>query len=174
MEIAFRVLSSLFIVATTSILGDILYLKFSEKEKKSEEEAKLKRTVKLDKRISIAFIALLIFVNIVGILIVALPKVVTEYLGFNYVVTLCVWWIPVIFSGVVCGLASVQATYDEEKITVKRLFAKPKEYFYRDITYYSKIGNLKVVTANGSFTLFNALSGAKSLREFIQKKLEDN
>lgn len=118
--------------------------------------------------------ALLIFTNIIGILIIALPKVIIEYLKFNYVATLCVWWIPIILDDVVFYFMCTTVKYDDDKITVKKLFHKPKEYYYGDIISYTKSGNLKVITKNGSFTLFNAFAGTNSLREIIAKKKETN
>lgn len=62
------------------------------------------------------------------------------------------------------------ATYDDEKITIKKLFSKAKGYYFADIISFTKTGNLKVVTKNGKFMLFNALSGTKSLRQLITGK----
>ena len=63
-----------------------------------------------------------------------------------------------------------KATYDDEKIIFKKIFRKPKAYYFSDITSFTKTGNLKVVTKNGSFMLFNALSGTNSLRQLIAEK----
>lgn len=176
MEIALRVLSGILVSVSISIIVELivikkLYPKLKKREDDTEQKAKTTKTVKLDKRLSIIFISLLVFVNIIGVLIIALPKVITEYLEFNYIATVCVWWVFVIFEDVFCYFIFMQAAYDDEKIIVKKLFFKPKEYYYSDITYYSKKGNLRVKTPKGSFVLFNALAGTQSLRGVITQKL---
>lgn len=174
MEIALRVISALLVTLSISILGDILYPKFLKREKTNEDKAKAERKVYINNKLSAVFIALLIFCNIVGILIIALPNVVTEILKFNYVTTICVWWIPIIFDSIVVYIMFTKATYDDEKITIKKLFSKPKVYYFSDIISYTKTGNLKVVTKNGNFLLFNALSGTDSLRQVIEEKLSQS
>ena len=63
-----------------------------------------------------------------------------------------------------------QAAYNNEIIIVKRLIIKAKIYKISDIEDYTKEGNLKIYTKQGNFTLFRAMSGTESLREFLNSK----
>lgn len=170
MEIALRVISAFLVGLSTSILGSILYPILLKREKVNEEKAKSEKIVSISKKLAIALVTLLIFLNIIGILIIALPNVIVEFFEFNYIATICIWWIPIIFDDVVAYIIFTKATYDDEKITVKKLFHKPKVYYFSDIVSYTKTGNLKVVTIKGKFTLFNALAGTNSLRQLIAQK----
>ncbi len=169
-EIVLRVITSFIASISASIVCAILTPIFLKREKANEEKAKSEKSVYVSKKFAIVFIALLIFINVIGVLIVALPNVITEYLEFNYVTTICVWWIPMIFDDVVMLLLFTKATYDDEKITVKKPFCKPKVYYYSDIISFTMTGNLKVVTTKGKFMLFNMLAGTNSLRQLIAKK----
>lgn len=170
MEISLRIITSFLISISASILAEILYPIFLKKEKENEEKAKEEHSVHFSKKLARVYIGMLIFLNIIGILIIALPKVITEFLEFNYVATICVWWIPIIFDDVVACIFSTKATYDDEKIVVKKLFRKPKVYYYSDIISFTKTRNLKVETTKGKFLLFNSLSGTDSLRKVIAEK----
>lgn len=170
MEIALRVISAFLVSISTSIIVDILYPIFLKREKANEEKAKSEKSVYVSKKFATGFIVLLIFINIIGIIIIALPKFISEYLEFNYIATICIWWIMIIFDDIVMYFIFTKVTYDEEKIIVKKLFQKPKVYYYSDITSFTKTGNLKVVTTKGKFLLFNALSGTNSLRQILTNK----
>lgn len=170
MEIAFRVITGFMVSVFAAMIVDLLLPKLKKSEAENERIAKSKKYVKLSKKFFAVFLALLSFVNIVGVLIIALPDVVTDYLRFNYTVTILVWWIPLIFSDAMGYFLFTKAMYDDEKIVVKKLFFKPKAYYYDDITDFSQSGNLRVVTSKGKFVLFNAFAGTSSLREFIKQK----
>ena len=170
MQIALRVITGILVSISTSIIGAILYPILLKREQANEEKAKAENSVYVSKKFGATFVCLLVFLNIIGILIIALPNVITEILGFNYVATICIWWIPIIFDDIVTYLLFTKTTYDDVKITVKKLFRKPKIYYFNDITYYTRTGNLKVVTSNGSFMLFNMLAGTNGLRQLIAQK----
>ncbi|MDE6585984.1 MAG: hypothetical protein K2K80_04830, partial [Clostridia bacterium] len=155
------------------IVSSALFPIFLKREIANEKIAKEEKSVKIDKKFFTVFLSLMIFLNLIGVLIIALPDFVTEYLEFNYIATICVWWIPIIFDDVVFCLMCTKATYDDEKMIIKKLFRKPKVYYYSDIISFSKTGNLKVTTTKGNFTLFNAFAGTGSLREFIAVKREN-
>lgn len=183
MELTVRVITGVLIALIIPILISLVYPKlenFAKKReadiqkgvKEREDAAKEEKSVAIDKKLKAFLLPLLIFVNLVGVLLVALPKFVTEYLEFNYVATLCVWWIPILFDDAVfCFMFLTKATYDDEKITVKKPFLKPAVYYFADITSFTKTGNLKVATTKGNFTLFNFFVGTQSLREFIAGKV---
>lgn len=170
MEVALRVVTGFMVSIFAAMIGDLLLPKLRKSEIEKERIAKSKRFVKLSKGLFAVFLTLLSVVNLVGVLIIALPDVVTVYLRFNYTATILVWWIPLIFNDAAGYFLFTQATYDDEKIVVKKLFSKPKAYCYDDITEFSPSGNLRVVTSKGRFVLFNAFAGTSSLREFIEQK----
>ena len=171
MEIVLRVITGVLVSISTSVICGILYPVFLKREKANEKKAKSENRVYFSKKLAAVLISIMIFINIVGILIIALPDVITEIMEFNYIATICIWWVPVIFIDIFYPLIlSTNAIYDDERITVRKLFRKPKVYYYSDITFYTKTGNLKVVTTKGSFTLFNMFAGTNSLRQLIAKK----
>ncbi len=171
MEIALRVITAFLVGISTSIVVSVLYPIFLKREKANEEKAKSENRVYFSKKMTAFFISILILINITGILIVALPDVITEIMGFNYIATICVWWIPVILMDIYYSLILyTHAIYDDEKIIVKKIFRKQKTYYFSDIISYTKTGNLKVVTTTGKFTLFNIYAGTNSLRQLIAEK----
>ena len=166
-----RVISSFLVCVSTSIVVSILYPILLKREKANEEKAKSENRVYFSRKLTALFISILIFINITGILIVALPDVITDIMGFNYIATICIWWIPVILMDIYYPLIIyTHASYDDEKIIIKKIFRKQKIYYFSDIISYTKTGNLKVVTTNGKFTLFNLYAGTNGLRQLIAEK----
>ncbi len=171
MEIALRVISAFLVSASTSVICGILYPIFLKREKTNEEKAKSENSVHFSKKLASLFISIMIFINIIGTLIIAFPNVITEIMKFNYVATICIWWILVIFVDILYPqIIFTTATYDEEKIIIKKVFRKPKTYYFSEILSFTKTGNLKVVTTKGKFTLLNMLSGTNSLKQLIAEK----
>lgn len=170
MEIVLRIITAVIISVFVAEMIDLLLPKFRKRETLNEQQAALEKKVKLSRGLFITFLTLLIFVNAIGILIVALPKIITEYMGFNYIVTILIWWIPLVFDDIIGYFLFTQAVYNDEKIVVKKLFSKPKTYYFSEIVSFSQTGNLKVKTSSGSFMLFNVLAGTSSLRKSIMQK----
>lgn len=167
MQIVIRVLTWLLIDLTIAILMDYWIPKIRAKENRAEEIAQSNRVVKLSKNIRIAFIVLSIFVDVVGVVIAAFPKLITEFYQFDYTVTVVVWYVPLIFDNVMLYFMLTEVKYDDNVIVVKRPLTKTKTYKVDDIVSITHTGNLKVKTKQGSFTLFKALSGTESLRSFL-------
>ncbi|MDE7395706.1 MAG: hypothetical protein K2M95_06285 [Clostridiales bacterium] len=174
MEIALRIITggilSFFVPLLINVIIRSKMPKWEKWEMENEQEAKSKNYVKLDKNFYMFFLVACIIVNLTGILIVALPKLITKYIGFSYIVILIIWWAMLIFDDTMLCLMCTQATYDDEKIVVKKVFCKPKEYYYSDIVDYTVKGNLKVKTTKGNFLLFNLCAGTSSLRDLIIRK----
>lgn len=173
MEIALRIIGGLIITFTCSIMLDWLIPKFKRKEQVDEATAGKNKTVKLSKELTELFAVSIPLLNIVAIIIVAAPVLITEYMGMNYIVVLCVWGAMTLFNDIMMFFLFTKATYDEEKIIVKKVFRKAKDYYYSDITYFSPVANLRVKTTKGSFILFNAFAGTASLRAVLFEKCKD-
>lgn len=168
--ILLNILSMILTELTLQIIFTFLSPYLKKKEKTDEENAKQFRYVKLNKKLLIVFISLSVIIDAVGIIIFAAPDLIINFLGFNYIATIICWWIPLIFDNIFLYFLFTTVKYDDEKIVVKKVFSKPKEYKYDEITSFSHSGNLRVKTKNGSFILFNAMAGTKSLRETLQAK----
>lgn len=170
MTIALRIITQILVAISVAFVIRHMLPKWKKREAEGESEAKEERTVKIDKRLGRTFISLVIFIDLVGIFIVAFPKVIVNYFEFNYVATVIIWWIPVTFDNVVLYFMMTEAKYDDTKIIVKKAFAKEKTYLICDIIDFSRKGNLKVKTKNGNFVLFNTFYGTASLRNFLIEK----
>lgn len=170
LEIALNIITQLLVIVSATLVTSHLLPKWKKKEAEGEANAQRERTVKIDKRLGRTFIWLAIFVDLIGIFIVAFPNVITNIFEFNYVATIIIWWIPVTFDNVMLYFIMTEAKYDDTKIIVKKAFAKEKTYLVCDIIYFSRKGNLKIKTKTGSFVLFNALYGTASLRSFLIEK----
>lgn len=173
MEIALRIIGGLIIAFACSIMLDWLMPKFKRKEQADEATARQNKTVKLGKELSELFIIVVPMVNIVEIIIVAAPILITRYMGMNYIAVVSVWSAMTLFNDIMMFFLFTKATYDDEKITVKKVFRKAKEYYYSDIIYFSPVANLRVKTTKGSFILFNAFAGTASLRAVLFEKCKD-
>lgn len=143
---------------------------FARKEKENEKEAGEKRTVKMSKGLTAAFIVCLIIIHIAEVLILVCKSFITRELG-NYWAVLTIWTAAVALDDVFVYALFTKAYYDDEKIVVLKPLQKAKTYYFDEIESYTFSGNLKVKTANGSFTLLNALSGTDTLRGIIINKI---
>lgn len=149
--------------------------KINKEVAESEQKAKAERSVAAGKKMYTFFLIMLILLNAVGILLVAWPTFFIEYLEFGrngYIGTLIFWFVLIVFDDMVFCFMSTKATYDDEKIVVKKMFSRPKEYYFRDIVGFTRFGNLKVETTSGKFTLLNLFIGTDSLRKFLMQKSE--
>ncbi len=173
LEIVLNVLSMVFIEISVSMIITHLYPKFKKKEIDLEENASQLKHVKMDKMFKSIFVVLAILSNIIGIVIFAFPSIIIAILGFNYLITIIVWWLPLIFSNAILYLLFTEAKYNDKGIFVKKVFSKEKFYKYDDILSYSETGNLKVKTTKGSFVLLNAMAGTNSLRKILKSKRQN-
>lgn len=169
-EISLSIITELLIIFSVTLVINHLLPKWKKKEADGEANARREKTVKLDKKLRRTFIWLSIVVDLVGIFIVAFPYVIVNIFEFNYVATIIIWWVPVIFDNVILYFVMTEAKYDDTKIIVKKAFAKEKTFLICDIVYFSRKGHLKVKTKTGNFVLFYALYGTASLRSFLIEK----
>jgi len=144
---------------------------FKKREEKNEELAKKYNYVKMDKKIISVFKIYSVFAIVIAIVIFAFPKFIKTTLGFNYIATIILWWIPLIFNTIILYFMLIEVSYNDENIIVKKPLLKPKTYNFSDIIYFSKTGNLKVKTLKGNFLLFRAMAGTKTLRELLIAKI---
>lgn len=143
---------------------------FKKREQKNEELAKKYNYVKMDKKIISIFKIYSVFAIVIAIIIFAFPKFIKNTLGFNYIATIILWWMPLIFNTIILYLMLIEVKYDDEHIIVKKPLLKPKIYKFSEITDFSKTGNLKVKTLKGNFILFKAMAGTQTLREILTSK----
>lgn len=127
----------------------------------------------MDKTFKLIFVVLAILSNIIGIVILAFPSIIIDILGFNYLITIIVWWLPLIFNNAILYLLFTEAKYNDKGIFVNKVFSNEKFYKYDDILSYCETGNLKVKTRNGSFVLLNAMAGTNSLRKILKSKRQN-
>ena len=173
-EIISNIFSMLLVGFSSTIISKYYFSKIKKIESNYEELAKINKTVKIDKIFLRVFVVMAIFANIIGIIIFALPNFVANVLGFNYLVTIIIWWLPLMFNNIILIFMFTEASYNNEQIIVKTVF-KTKIYKLDEIIYFSKSGNLKVKTTRGNFLLFNAMYGTLHLREFLlSKNIGDN
>lgn len=165
-----NIITAIILIFSLSLIFQQLFPKFKKLEIEDESSAKTQKIVKLNKQLSIFFVVSLLIIDIFGILI--FPKIITEFLGFNYLAFLIFWCVILIFDNTVAYFLFSKAVYNENEIYLKRPFMKIKCYKIDDITSFTKTGKLKITTKHGNFTLFKAMSGTESLREFLSSKLD--
>lgn len=170
LEIVLNILSMVLIEISVSMIITHFYPKFKKKEIELEEKASQLGHVKMYQTFKLIFVVLAIISNLVGIVIFSFPSLIINILGFNYLATIIVWWLPLIFNNAILVLLFTEAKYNDEGIFVKKVFSKEKFYKYEEILSYSETGNLKVKTKKGSFVLLNAMAGTNKLREILKAK----
>ncbi len=173
LEIVLNILSMLLVEISISMIISHFYPKFKKKEVESEEKASQLKYVKIDPTFKNIFVVLAIISNLVGIVIFAFPRLISDILQFNYVATIIVWWLPLIFDNFILYSFFTEARYNDEGIFVKKAFSKEKFYKYDEILRYRETGNLKVKTTKGSFVLINAMAGTNSLRNILKSRKQD-
>lgn len=173
LEIILNIVSAILIELSFNFLGSHLYNVFKSKEIKDEENAKKSKTIKMGSLLNYLFV-LAMLCNLVGIIIIAFPKLIKEYLGFNYIASIIIWWIPLIFDNIVLYFASIKVNYNNQEIIIKRPLCKQKRYKFSEIISFTKTGNLIVKTTHGRFILFKALAGTESLRTLLIEKEMNN
>ena len=169
-ELIIDIITIIILIISFNMIFEYAVPKFKKQEIKDEENAKELKIVKLNKGMATGYLITLIFLDIIGIVFIAFPRIVTEFFGFNYLVTIIFLWIILIFDNVMIYFLLTQAAYNNEIIIVKRPIIKAKIYKISDVEDYTKEGNLKIYTKQGNFTLFRAMSGTESLREFLNSK----
>ncbi len=172
-EILLNIVSMSLAAFSAQMVVRYLYPKFKKEELEDEEKAKQLRYVRLNNKTVGVFIALIIFVDSIGIIIFACPNLITNVFRFPYIKAIVFWWIPLLFDNVVLYFMFTQAIYNDKEIHVKKVLSKPKVYKFSEIISFTEIGNLRVKTKKGSFMLFNAMAGTKTLREIIKTKVKD-
>lgn len=110
LEIILNIIGAILIELSINLLGSHLYNTFKTKESKTINVGKL-----------LNFFVLAMICNLVGIVIFTFPKLITEYLEFNYVATIIIWWIPLIFDDIVLYFLSIKVNYNDEEIITKKI-----------------------------------------------------
>ncbi len=169
LEIFLNVIGSAIMGYFISLLGSKLTPKFKAKAIKAEEIAKNDKIVKADKFFLSFFLYPGILCNLIGVIIIAFPKLIKEVFEFNYIATIIVWWIPMIFNNVIFYFLFTEVRYNDEEIIVKKPLRKVRKYKIDEIISFTKKRNLIIKTTQGKIFLFRALSGTESLREFLIK-----
>ncbi|MDE6200850.1 MAG: hypothetical protein K2M47_03100 [Clostridiales bacterium] len=101
MEISLRILGGIIIAFACSIMLDWwLVPKFRRKEQADETIARQNQTVKLGKELTELFVIAVPMMNIVEIIIVAAPVLITEYMGMNYIAVVSVWSAMTLFNDI--------------------------------------------------------------------------
>ena len=172
-EVVFNIISVVLAVVSSCMVVERLLPKFRQREALEEEKAKELKYVKLDKKLSATFTILAMVCNLIGILIFIFPKVIKNYLQFNYTLVIIFWWLPLIFSNFILYFLFTVVMYNQDKILVKKPFFKQKVYYFSEITSFTETGNLIVKTKSGKFILLNAMAGTNTLREIIKNKLKN-
>ena len=170
LKIALRIITQILVTISVTLIIRHMLPKWKKRETEGESKAQKERIVKFDRRLGRIFLSLVIFLDLIGIFIIAFPKVITDFLEFNYVATIIIWWIPISFDNIALHFIMTEAKYDDTKIVIKKAFLKEKTYLICDILDFSKKGNLKVKTKTGNFVLYNAFYGTASLRSFLIEK----
>lgn len=171
LELILNILSTILIEIFVQMIIAYLYPKFKKKENEDEELAKSFKYVKMNNNVVFIFIILCIFTSLIGLIIFILPSFIINVLKLNYIATILIWWIPLIFNDITLYFMLTKVKYNEEEIIVKKPLSKQKVYKFNEIIKYSNNGNLKIKTKNGNFILFKAMSGTNSLRKTIKEKL---
>lgn len=177
MYIAIRVITFFVIDIAIALLFDRLVPIWRKKERELEIENGAKQVVKTEwKKMSGMSLMLIcaVIANLTAIVLIAIPDLLSKWLGFDVTLIAIIWWIVLVFDDIILYFLCVTATYDDETITVKKPFFKAKTYRFDDVIGYSPTGNLRIKTKTGSFTLFNAMSGTQALRSFLVRREIDN
>lgn len=170
LEICLNIISLVLIEILGQMIITYLIPKVRKMEKEDEEAAQNLRCVKMNKNIITIFIILCGFTALIGVLIFIFPNLITKLLGFNYIATIILWWVPLLFDILILYFMLIEASYNDEAIIVKKPFSKQRIYKFDEITKYSLTGNLVVRTKDGKFTLLNAMAGTNTLREILKEK----
>ena len=108
-RIVSHIITSILLTFSIALVVNHLMPKWKKKWENAESNAKNEKTVKIGKRFKRLMLTLAIFLDLVGIFIVAFPKIITNFFGFNYLVTILVWWIPITFDNIFLFLLLTEA-----------------------------------------------------------------
>ena len=134
-------ISSVVISRIVSKMGKIEAIGMEEDEKKALNECQ----VRIYKPTGIIFALLLIFVTLVGVALIAFPAI-CEIIGFNRVLTIILWWIPVIFNLAFCMFLYGRIEYDSQGFTYINALGFKRAYLYSDVQKIVDHGNIRVIT----------------------------
>lgn len=166
-----RILSGVISLLLTEIIVAQIIPIFKKRELSQNIVAEKSKRVFLDKFIYTMFITCFIIVYIIGIVLICFPNL-CEVMGFNYTITLIVWWIPALFSSTIFVLLNKEVVYNENSFTVRNSFGLRKTYSYSEIISIEKTRNLIIKTKKGKILLFNSLYGIDVFYIFVQEKIK--
>jgi len=170
MYIAIRVIMFFVLDVFIALSVSYFYPKFKKREDAAEAVNASQKTVKMEWSKTLPFmLPFAVIVNLAGIVIMIIPNLIDKWLGNVWTVAV-IWYAVMLVDDIILYFMFVTAHYDDEKITVKKPFCKAITYRFDEIVDFTTTGNLTVETKTGKFTLFNAMSGTKTLRDVLIKK----
>ena len=112
----------------------------------------------------------MLFVASIGILLVLFPQICGWY-GFDYKITLLVWWIPLLLDIVLFSRFLVEFKYDEEGFEYKNSFGFTRFFRYEDIAeVIERKRTVRIITASKKIRFGKGLCGADRFLAYLKEK----
>lgn len=135
-------------------------------------KARESKTVALNSKMRTFFLVSAIFVTLIGILLTVFPQIAAFY-QFDYLVTLLVWWPPVVFVLIGSSFMMISVQYDEDGFTYKNAFGLKLRFRYQEIEKIVEVRNTVIVTKRKKIVLFNAMSGSFAFSRYLSEIAPD-
>ncbi len=169
MEILFKVVTAILLSISLEIVLAKLAKDFAEKESKGDKQAIDSSVVCLNKRLSTIFITMSIVLSVVGLALVIFPQI-CDIIEFDYIVTLSIWWVMLLFDNIILVRLLVRVKYYETFFEYTNAFGYTKRYSYEQVVKIEyKGGNVVVYLKDTNITLFNAFSGLNKFVDILNK-----
>ena len=124
----------------------------------------------MNKQLKTIFTVLIAYLTIHGLLLIMFPQI-CDFLGWNYKITLLVFWIPLIFNMIVISSMWMKIEYGEAGFEHTNAFGLTRVFQYDEvIEIIDKGRNVRIITARKNILLFNSFSGVRSFAAYIKEK----
>ncbi|MBP5349364.1 MAG: hypothetical protein J6Z13_03300 [Clostridia bacterium] len=135
-------------------------------------KARESKTVAMNFEMRTFFLVSCLFVTLIGVLLIVFPQI-SAFCKFDYVVTLLVWWLPVIFDLIVLSFMMISIQYDENGFTYRNAFGLKRRFRYQEIEKIVEVRNTVIVTKRKKIVLFNAMSGSFAFSRYLSEIAPD-
>ena len=146
--------------------------KVRKKTRLDNLKARESKTVAMNFEMRTFFLVSCLFITLIGVLLIVFPQI-SAFCKFDYVVTLLVWWLPVIFDLIVLSFVMISIQYDEDGFTYRNAFGLKRRFRYQEIEKIVEVRNTVIVTKRKRIVLFNAMSGLFAFSRYLSEIAPD-